>query len=174
MTETRLPRIAGALYVLSVGALVIIPILIALALFSPSLALFELPKFTEIPRAQWGLLTWIGLFSGFLPAPFFWMAVNAMRRLFGVYRLGDPLAPNVGPLIKSIGTNLLYGALLGVAVVPIQSSLMSWANPAGERMVAVSLSSNSVGFFLVAGLLILIGWSMTEATRIAAENREFV
>jgi hypothetical protein len=174
MTETRLPQIATALCVLSVVALVLIPIFIALALFVPALGLLDVTPYTDAPRDAWPTTTWVGLALGLIPALFTWRAVNAMRRLFSLYRRGDPLAPQAGPLIKSIGSNLLVAACLGVVMVPVQSGLMSLANPEGERAISVSLNSSNIGFLLVAGLLLLIGWSMSEASKIAAENKEFI
>ncbi len=174
MTEQRLPRIAMGLQLLATCALVLLPLAILWAIAVPSMAMFQLPTFSEVPRSDWSLVTWIGLMVGFLPAVFFWLAVNKMRSLFALYRLGDPLAPDAGPLIKSIGGNLMIGAILIIAVVPVQSLLMSLGNPVGQRSISISLNSSTIGFILVAGLLSLIGWSMSEATKIAAENREFV
>ena len=54
------------------------------------------------------------------------------------------------------------------------TGLISLSNPVGERSISVSISINDIGFILVAGLLLMIGWSMSEATKVAAENREFI
>jgi len=174
MTEVRLPKVAAALYALSIAALVVFPALIVLAVAVPSLGLFDSVDFTSVPRDEWPTLTWIGLAVGFLPAIFMWLAVYKMCGLFALYRSGDPLAPQAGPLIKAIGSYLLISAVLSVIVVPIKTGLMSLGNPVGERSISVALNSSTVGFILVAGLLCLIGWSMSEATKIAAENKEFI
>lgn len=174
MIETRLPRIATALYGLSVIALVLFPVILALAFLFPSLGLVDLSSITDTPREAWPLTTWLGILAGVVPAVFMWLAVNGMRQLFALYRLGDPLAPAAGPLIKSIGSNLLACSLLNIALVPVQSGLVSLTNPVGEREIAVALNSNTLGFLLIAGLLLLIGWSMAEAHKAVAENREFV
>ncbi|MCF2871684.1 hypothetical protein L0664_11460 [Octadecabacter sp. G9-8] len=174
MSETRLPKIATALHALSIVALALFPALFLLALSLPALGMLDISDFTDIPRDEWPVMTWIGLFVGLIPAVFLWLAVNAMRRLFALYQKGDPLAPQAGPLIKSIGSNLFISALAAIAVVPVQSGLMSLANPVGERQISVSLNSSTLGFVLVSGLLLLIGWSMSEATRLAAENKEFI
>lgn len=174
MTETRLPKVAGALYALSIAALVLFPALIVLSVAVPSLGILDLTSYTDMPRSAWPATTWLGLAIGLLPAVFMWLAVYKMCGLFALYCAGDPLAPQAGALIKSIGSYLLIGALLAVAVVPAQSGLMSLANPAGERSISVALNSSTVGFILVAGLLLLIGWSMSEATKAVAENKEFI
>ena len=57
---------------------------------------------------------------------------------------------------------------------PAVTGLISLSNPVGERSISVSISINDIGFILVAGLLLMIGWSMSEATKVAAENREFI
>jgi hypothetical protein len=57
---------------------------------------------------------------------------------------------------------------------PAVTSLISLSNPVGERSISVSISINDIGFILVAGLLLMIGWFMSEATKVAAKNREFI
>ena len=41
-------------------------------------------------------------------------------------------------------------------------------------MISVGIGHAEIGFLLVAGLLTVIGWAMTEAARQAEENRAFV
>jgi len=174
MTDSRLPKIATVFYGLSLVALIGLPTLILLAIFVPSLEMFDTTGWTDIPRAQWVATTWIGFIAGVFPALFMWFAVNGMRRLFSLYRQGDPLAPQAASLIKSIGSHLLAASLLGIIVMPIRTGLMSLQNPVGERAISIGINSNTLGFVMLAGLLLLIGWSMSEAHKAVAENKEFV
>ena len=88
---------------------------------------------------------------------------------------------------KTIGLQFLFSTLVWLAIggflalaivpfvlIPVQSVLLSWANPAGQRSLTVSLSTAMLGFALAAGLLIVIGWAMRDASDVAAENRAFV
>jgi len=174
MNETRLTRVATGLYGLSILSLIGLPIILMVSAFSPDILGFSIARFTDVPRPDWGANIWAGVIIGLIPFVFAMFALEGMRRLFTLSRRGDPLAPRVGPQIRRIGLNLLLSAGLGVALVPVQSALMSMSNPQGERFVSVSVSTSDIGFILVAGLLILIGWSMAEAQKIAVENKEFI
>lgn len=174
MTETRLTRIATGFHLLAIASLVLYPIVLAIGLFSPTPFGDFVAPYTELARSDWSANIWLGAIVGMIPFGFAILALNAMRQLFALYKLGDPLAPQAGPLIRKIGANLLVASILGVAILPVKSALMSMSNPVGERFVSVSLSNGDIGFILVAGLLLLIGWSMTEATKLVEENKGFV
>lgn len=174
MFETRLPKVASALHALSIAALILFPGLVLLGLVVPSLNMIDYASFTDVPLSQWSATTWLGFAIGFIPAVFLWCAVYKMCQLFALYRMGDPLVPQAGPLIKSIGSFLLLSGVLTVLVFPVKTGLMSLSNPVGERSISVALNSSTVGFILVAGLLLLIGWSVTEAQKSVAENKEFI
>lgn len=171
---SRLPQFASFLQVLATLALVMCPVLTIAAAVAPDL--FWAPGSTmgDLLSGTWPLTTWAGLALMAVPLIFVMLALGGMRRLFGLYRAGRPLAPQAGPLIRGIGLHLLIAACLGIVLEPAQTGLMSLANPPGERFISVSLNSSDVGFVLIAGLLVMIGWSMAEAQRIAQENEAFV
>ncbi|SMX40090.1 DUF2975 domain-containing protein [Octadecabacter ascidiaceicola] len=174
MLETRLPRIARIFHSVTVASLVMLPLLLIVGIGSNTALPVNVNGYADLSDGAWPVSVWLGLFVGLIPFVFSMFALNAMRRLFGLYRSGDPLDPKAAPLIKAIGFNLLVAAVLGVVLTPIQTGLMSMSNPAGERSISAEISSSDIGFILVAGLMMLIGWSMNEASKIAAENREFV
>lgn len=174
MSNSRLPRFAAFLQGLATATLILTPPALGLALFAPGQFLGSIGAFQDVPQTGWTWVTWAGIAVVLIPFLFAMRALDAMRRLFRLYRAGDPLAPEAGPLIQSIGANLLCAAGLGVLLRPVSSPLLTLSNPPGERMIALSVGSSDIGFILVAGLLVLIGWSMSEAQRIAAENREFI
>ena len=47
-------------------------------------------------------------------------------------------------------------------------------NPEGERSVAVGFELNDVAFLLAGGMLVLIGWAMGEASRMAQDHAAIV
>lgn len=169
---SRLPRFAAGLQGLAVLSLIVLPIVLAIGIFAPGR--LGISIFNALPDGPWNWITWVGVAVAMIPFVFAMLALNGMRRLFALYRSGDPLDPQSGPLIRMIGQNLLISAVLGLVLQPARTGLMSMSNPPGERFMSVGISSSDVGFILVAGLLMLIGWSMSEATRIAAENKEFI
>ena len=174
MTESRLTLTATVFHLLSVASLFLFPVVMMIGLFSPETFGNFVATYTELPQAEWPISVWFGIAVGLIPFVFAMLALNGMRKLFALYKLGDPLAPKAVLFIREIGKYLLAAALLGVAVQPAKSALMSMSNAEGERFVSIGITNSDVGFILVAGLLLLIGWSMSEAQRLAAENREFV
>lgn len=54
------------------------------------------------------------------------------------------------------------------------SVLLTIANPAGQRMVALGFSMDDILWAIVGTLLVAIGWTLAEAARIAEENASFV
>lgn len=174
MLSPRLTRATRLFHGLAIASMVLLPVLILVGLIAPGQTGIDIQGTSQLSDGSWPANVWAGLLVGFVPLVFSMLALNGMRRLFALYRLGDPLSPQAGPLIKSIGKNVLIASILGVVLFPAVSGLLSLSNPVGERSISVAISINDIGFILVAGLLLMIGWSMTEATKVVAENKEFI
>jgi hypothetical protein len=56
----------------------------------------------------------------------------------------------------------------------LSSIVVSWDAPDGQRHILLSIGSETLIMAITGAMLILAGWSMVEATRIADENRQFV
>ena len=97
-----------------------------------------------------------------------------MRRLFAGLAEGAVFTCATARHIRRTGQGFLALALSPVLTGPAQSVLLSWANPPGQRQLALTLGSDMLGYALVSGLLIVIGWAMAQAAEIEAENRAFV
>ncbi|MBL6432188.1 MAG: DUF2975 domain-containing protein [Alphaproteobacteria bacterium] len=97
-----------------------------------------------------------------------------VQRLFHGFATGDILTPESGRRLKRIG--LIVTALGPVAIVirSIASVVVSLPNPPGERVLAVGFGSNDVTAIIAGMLLIVLGWTLEEAARVADENRQFV
>ena len=111
---------------------------------------------------------------GLVPMLIWVWTLNQMRHLFGGYKVGDVLTDKSAQLIQRIGSGFLGLAVVQVVLVPIQSVLLTWSNPAGERALSVGIHSDTLGFFIAAGLMTVIGWAMRDASDAAAENRAFI
>jgi len=171
---SRLSRFAAILQGLATLSLFLLPIVLVAVVFVPDWFWGEGALFTSLPDANWPWTTWMGIGVFLVPYLLALLSVDAMRRLFRLYRLGNPLDPSAGPLIHRIGLTLLASAVSGVILMPAYTGLLSLTNPAGERSISIGVGTGDIGFILVAGLLMLIGWSMSEAQKIVAENREFI
>lgn len=64
--------------------------------------------------------------------------------------------------------------LLKLASGALLSVVLSWNAPAGQKQVAISVSSDMLLMLLVGAVLTLFGWALAEAAAIAEENAQFV
>ena len=97
-----------------------------------------------------------------------------MRALFGQYRQSHIFNAACARHIHRIGTGLIVLAVLRVVLHPVQVLLLTLSNAPGQRAVSLQLSSSDFGLLLAGGLMIVIGWTMSEAVALAEENRSFV
>ncbi|WP_224816809.1 DUF2975 domain-containing protein [Hasllibacter sp. MH4015] len=97
-----------------------------------------------------------------------------MRVLFGLYKSGEILSTRCAAVILRCGQALVTIGIFGVLSNTVIVLLLTLANETGDRTLAVQLSGGNAGFFLGGGLIVVIGWVMGEAVRIADENRAFV
>ena len=172
MMEMKLQRMARVLHGVTLFLMVGLPLVLAGALIAVSMGV----RFQTMPEgaAPEGIFLWLGVLAGFLPALALFWALETLRRLFQRYMHGDVLTEGSAVLIRQTGKALLALAALKIMVMPLQTLLFTWQSPPGQRMISVGIGHAEIGFLLVAGLLTVIGWAMTEAARQAEENRAFV
>lgn len=172
MTESRLKRLAGWLYGATLASQIVLPLTIAFVFVSLALG----STFAELPEGSvaTGAPLWLGIAVGLSPALALFWALDLLRRLFQLYKEGEVLSERAALLIRRIGKAMLILAVLKITAHPLKTLLLTWQSPPGSRMIAVSIGQAEVGFLLLAGLLTVIGWAMTEAARMAEENRSFV
>lgn len=102
------------------------------------------------------------------------MALWQMRGLFGRYRRGEILTAACAVHIRRTGSALVLLALAQFVIRPLQILVLTADNPAGQKMLAIGLSSEVLWLALAGGLLVVIGRVMAEAARVAEENAGFV
>ena len=96
------------------------------------------------------------------------------QALFAAYATGAILTERTSRLILRIGSGLMLIAALGPTLGALQSVVVSAANPAGQRTLAIGISNADLWLLLAGGLMTVIGWIMLEATAIAEDNKGFV
>ncbi|MFS4582193.1 hypothetical protein [Phaeobacter sp. C3_T13_0] len=121
-----------------------------------------------------GPMFWLGFAVSVIPTGFAIRAILLLRRLFRCYMEHEVLTANCATMIKKSGMALLIMEILSLVLQPIVTVLMSWEAPKGERVLAFDIGSQDLNFFFVAGVLVVIGWAMSEAASTAEENRAFV
>jgi hypothetical protein len=172
-----IPRLSKWLYLAATVTLFTLPLAVLWGLFSawsdPSqLAsrFAQLPAATAFTPAKALLTAAIG--AVMLPPALFLLA--EMRHLFRGYAKGEVLTAQSADHIRRIGQFLVALAGLGVILPTLQGVALTADNPTGQRVLAITLTSDSIGFALAGGLLIVIGWAMAEAARAAEENASFI
>ncbi|MEL6642886.1 MAG: hypothetical protein AAFQ79_03040 [Pseudomonadota bacterium] len=123
-----------------------------------------------VPGARVGFIAVIGA----LPAAAVIYVLVQMGRLFRSYAVGETLTRRCARAITRIGAGLLFMAAMGAVVRPLQILLASLDNPPGERVLAIGFGTMDLGLVLAGGLLLTIGWAMSDAVAAARENAEFV
>lgn len=112
--------------------------------------------------------------AGIVPVLVWLWTLDQMRRLFACYKVGAVLTDQSARFIQRIGLGFMAVALVQIVMIPVQSLILTFANPAGERSISVGLNSDMLGFLIAAGLMTVIGWAMGEAAAAAQENQAFV
>jgi hypothetical protein len=102
-----------------------------------------------------------------------WTLWNAFW-LFRAYRAGEVVSLEIGRRIRRIGGTLVAFPFVSTAASVLTSIVVSWNNPEGQRQLVLSIGSDAIVMVVTGAMLMMVGWSMVEASRIADENRQFV
>jgi hypothetical protein len=173
----RVSRIMSGITLVPIVALFVVPVLaVALAFLDP--ATLDAHLVEALSASQQEALTpatrLAALALAAIPLCLALLGFFAVQRLFNGFASGDILTPESGRRLKRIG--LIVTALGPVTIVirSIASVVVSLPNPPGERVLAVGFGSNDVTAIIAGMLLIVLGWTLEEAARVADENRQFV
>ncbi|MEJ8561837.1 DUF2975 domain-containing protein [Yoonia sp. GPGPB17] len=168
---------AAVLRGITIGAMVVLPVTITGGLLNtplvPEALNGALNGVTASPDATRGQMMTVVALNLISPLILF-LTLNEMRKLFGAYVKGHVLTEASARLIQRIGQGFLALAIVPFVLRPVQSALMTLANPPGERSIAIGLDNDMIFFALSGGLIVVIGWAMREASDVAAENKSFV
>jgi hypothetical protein len=170
----NVPKLAGVLRGVTIAAMIVLPITITGGLLTtplvPEALNTDIVVSPDATRAQ--LITSVVL--NLLSPMILFLTLNEMRKLFGSYVKGEILTDHCARLIQRIGQGFLALAIVPFILRPVQSAILTLANPPGGRSISIGLDSEMLFFALSGGLIIVIGWAMREASAAASENRSFV
>lgn len=110
----------------------------------------------------------VGLISVAVQLYLFWQA----RTLFDLYASENYLSRDCADTIRNLGFGLVALPLVRFLQEPVWSILMTLGSD--DISVSIGVSSNGIGYLIGGVLMLLIGWAMLEASRIAEENKSFV
>jgi hypothetical protein len=100
--------------------------------------------------------------------------LNQLRKLFGTYMAGDVVSDKSATLIQKAGFGLLLCGLVDL-MTPFIAAAVTWAtNGPAEYAELEAFGISQLGFIFAAGILIVIGWAMSDAAHIAEEHKAIV
>lgn len=105
---------------------------------------------------------------------FFIYALEQLRKLFSRYMKGEVISDKTAGLIQKSGIGLFWAALVEIMIFPVAAFVTMVTNGPEEFSALDTFGMGQIGFLFAAGLLIVIGWAMSDAARMAEENRAFV
>ena len=111
--------------------------------------------------------------SGFLALVAF-MAVRALRKFFIQTSIGDIFAVKSAEALSRFAKLLIFYTIVSIPIETLLSIAMSFNNPVGERLLAVSLQTYDVTLIFLSFVIFAISWVMKESVLIAEENAQIV
>lgn len=102
-----------------------------------------------------------------------WGLWNALKLFLG-YREGAVFTEIAGHRLKCMGIALAMTPLAQIMMTAATSVLLTMHNQVGQRQLTVSMTETHLVVGVAGAMLLVIGWVLTEAARIAEENRQIV
>lgn len=96
------------------------------------------------------------------------------RAVFSGFAVGMRFTDLVATRVWRIGLILVVKGVLGPLWRAAAGVVLTLGNPPGQKILAISISSDDVLWAIVGALLVAIGWTLREAARIAEEHASFV
>lgn len=94
--------------------------------------------------------------------------------LFDAFRVGNVFTEQAPIRLRRIGLCIVALAILRPITATLLGLILTWGNPAGQRILALSLSIDDYMIAALGGLVLAIGHAMAEAARIAEDSRQIV
>lgn len=176
-SESRIGRVSRAMGWVTVG---LIAVLIAtdVTLWADRSVLDRVIQEEILPPGIAYQLTPGVLAAAFLVAhvPFaitLWGLWNTLR-LFRGFGNGAIFTVEAGKRLRNAG--LALGALpfAQVLLSGVGSALLTMNNPEGQRHIAITLQDSHLVVGVAGGLLVVVGWVMAEAARIADDHSQII
>ncbi|WOF75421.1 DUF2975 domain-containing protein [Parvibaculaceae bacterium PLY_AMNH_Bact1] len=101
-------------------------------------------------------------------------ALYNLQKLFALYAKGKFFDSENVRCFRNMGWALVAVVPLDILFNSALSVLLSLDQPAGERMLAVSLSSDDLGIAIVGAVIIIVSWVMAEAADLSQENAQII
>lgn len=175
MPKIDLQKSAGLLAVITLLSMWCVVLFVGYSFIDTSLAVAAvlrhgagLPGIEEVSAGRLRIMMVVGL-----PAILVQLYIlNAVRALFSLYSCGIFLTEENGKAITRIGIGLIILPVVRFVLEPVWTVILT--HGAEQMSMSVSFSSTGVGLMLGGLLMLLIGQSMFEASRVRQEYEAFV
>ncbi len=173
MSVLNIPNVARFLSIVTLAAMMALAIFVAYTFVDTSLAQAMIERHApDLAQPTEPVTLRIMMAVGLIAIAIQLYVLNAARALFNLYSSGIYLSEENGRAITQIGSGLIALPLARFVLEPIWSILLSLGTD--DIDVSISISSSGIGLVLGGLLMLMIGQSMFEATRVRQENEAFV
>lgn len=121
------------------------------------------------------VLSPITKFYGFLicliPLFFTELVLYYLIKLFLLYESAEIFSFENVTYIKKMGYALLAGQLFNPVFEALITLNLTWGNPQGHRVMAITVDGTNIGIILGALMTILISWIMAEGCKLREEQQ---
>lgn len=116
----------------------------------------------------------VGFIGTMLPAAAVMVGLLYLRRLFNAYAAGEIFTARNATRICGFAWSVIAMGLLRPVGGILTSVAVTLDNPPGQRSLAITFGSPEVNILFVGSVVLVIGWVMREAAKLADENAAFV
>lgn len=174
VTPMRVKRLSSVLFWVVSAGLILVPAaaVLSFSMDPPDLA----DSFPNVAIAD-PLPGWTpgAVFAaGLLPIAAALFVLWQMRALFRLYKRGEMLSSGCALAILRIGAGVLAVMGLKIMAFTLQVLALTLGNPPGKRSLAIAIDSSDLGMMLAGAFVLVIGWVILEAARIAEDHRSIV
>lgn len=174
---SRIQRVSRIMQAICTLILITVPLALALV-WSNFETLAPLSEALNRIPFQPANLTWINLLLGFLVslagAAVVLYGVSRLRRLFALYGDGQVFTHESARCIRGFALAIIVYAAVAPIIGGLLSVVLTMGNPPGERVLAISMSSNELALLFLGACLLVISWVMIESSRLADDNAQIV
>ena len=121
------------------------------------------------PLAQLG-----GFLVSALPLAILVVSLIEAQTLFGRFAQGDVFSTGNAGRLRRVALCIVALAVARPLVRALLGVVLTVGNPPGQRLLAITVSSDDLFIGLAGVLLLAVAWVMVEGARLADENASFV
>ena len=114
------------------------------------------------------------MFITAIPLALLLLALWQIKRFFDGYRSGDLFPKSSGRLLRSVGALFVALAIINPMIRTLTMLVLTWNLGEGKKQLMISLSSTDLVLVMLAGLLVMIGHVLAEASRLSDDNQQII